>query len=36
MDPISRVFHDEKVARERNVRRIMGEDWWNKYKSNQR
>lgn len=31
MDPINRVFHDERVARNRRVRSIMGHEWWDKY-----
>lgn len=34
MNPISRVFHDEKVARDRRVRSIMGKEWWDKHMSN--
>lgn len=31
MDPINRVFMDQRNARNRTVRRVMGEAWWNKY-----
>ena len=31
MDPINRVFHDQRIARNRRVRSIMGREWWNKY-----
>lgn len=31
MDPINRVFNDQRVARNRRVRSIMGHEWWDKY-----
>lgn len=31
IDPINRVFHDERVARNRRVRSIMGREWWSKH-----
>ena len=31
MDPINRVFHDQKIAIYSRARSVMGQEWWEKY-----
>ena len=34
MDPITRMMMDERNARHRRLKKIMGEEWWNEHMSN--